>query len=112
MRKSLYALGLVSFADRTPIAACPVQAHDPPRSPDPAVGVAAARHDTERARRSEASWRSRRGEIGLLALAPMWAWSRRARADSGADASEVIEFSPDDKRLLYDEIASKVVLQA
>jgi hypothetical protein len=109
MRKSLYALGLISFADRRPIAACPVQAHDSHRSTDSAVGVAAARHDTERARRSEAS---RRGVIGFLALAPMWAWSRRARADSGADASEVIEFSPDDKRLLYDEIASKVVLQA
>jgi hypothetical protein len=82
---------------------------DPP--PTLAVGVAAARDETQSVCRSEAPRRSRRGVIGFFALAPLWAWSRRAQADSAAHAPKVIEFSPDDKRPLYDEIASKVVLQ-
>jgi hypothetical protein len=41
----------------------------------------------------------------------IWSYSRRAQADSAADAPKVIELSPDDKRLLYDAVASKVVLQ-
>jgi hypothetical protein len=82
---------------------------DPP--PTLAVGVAAARDDARSARRSEAPCRSRRAVVAAFALAPLWALSRRAQADSGADPPEVIEFSSDDKRLLYDEIASKVVLQ-
>jgi hypothetical protein len=55
---------------------------------------------------------SRRAAVAALALAPLWALSRRARADSGADAPKVIELSPDDKRRRYDEIASKVVPQS
>jgi hypothetical protein len=77
--------------------------------PTLAVGVAPARDETQSACRTKAPWRSRRGAIGFLALAPLWAWSRRAQAGSEADAPKVIEFSPEDKRLLYDEIASKVV---
>jgi hypothetical protein len=44
-----------------------------------------------------------------LALASLWALSRRAQADSEADTPKVVEFSPDNKRLLYDEVASNVV---
>jgi hypothetical protein len=54
---------------------------------------------------------SRRAAVAALALAPLWALSRRAQADSGADAPKVIELSLDDKRRLYDEIVSKVVPQ-
>ena len=78
--------------------------------PTLAVGVAAARDEAQSARGSEAPSQTRRVLLRSLALAPLWAWSP-AQADSGADAPKVIEFSPDDKRLLYDEIASKVVLQ-
>jgi hypothetical protein len=60
-------------------------------------------------RGSQASWQSRRALLGSLALAPLWSWSRRAEADPGVDTPKVIEFSPDNRRLLYDEVTSKVV---
>lgn len=58
---------------------------------------------------SQASWRSRRALLGSLALAPLWSWGRRAEADPGLDTPKVIEFSPENRRLLYDEVTSKVV---
>jgi len=69
----------------------------------------AERHETPNGRGSQASWQSRRALLGSLALAPLWSWSRRAEADPGTDTPKVIEFSPDNRHLLYDEITSKVV---
>jgi hypothetical protein len=108
IRSSLAKALAAGEAERTYGGILPRRIDSPPTL---AVGVAAARHDTERARRLEAPSRSRRAVVAAFALAPLWAWSRRAQADSAADAPMVIEFSPNDKRLLYDEIASKVVPQ-
>ena len=105
MRSSLAKALAVGEAERTYGRILPAPNYSPPTL---AVGVAAARDDSRSARRSEAPWRSRRGVIGFLALAPLWALSRRAQADSAADAPKVIELSPDDKRLLYDGVSSKI----
>lgn len=61
------------------------------------------------ARGSGAPWLTRRALAGGLALSLLRPWGTRAGADPPADAPKVIEFSPDNKRLLYDEIVSKVV---
>ena len=83
----------------------------PDSPPTLAVGIAAARDHSRSAQRLEAPCRSRRAVVAAFALAPLWAWSRRAQADSGANPPEVIEFSPSEKRLLYDAVASKVAPQ-
>jgi hypothetical protein len=46
--------------------------------------------------------------LGGLALAPLWPWSIRAWAEP-EDTPRVIEFSPENRRLLYDEVASRAV---
>jgi len=51
---------------------------------------------------------SRRALLGGLALTSLWAWGGRAGANP-QDAPKVIEFSPENRHLLYDEVASKVV---
>jgi hypothetical protein len=66
----------------------------------------AGRLDTESAL---ASRLTRRALVGGLALALVGSWRNRAEADPSADTPKVIEFSPENKRLLYEEIASKVV---
>ena len=108
MRSSLAKALAAGEAERTYGRILPTPNYSPPTL---AVGVAAARDDSRSGRRSEAPCRSRRAVVAAFALAPLWASSRRAQADSGVDAPKVIELSPDDKRLLYDEIASKVVPQ-
>jgi hypothetical protein len=106
MRSSLAKALAAGGAERTYGRILPAPNYSPPTL---AVGIAAAPDgETQSVCRSEAPWRSRRGVIGFLAIAPLWAWSRRAQADSAADAPRVIELSPDDKRLLYDAVASKV----
>jgi hypothetical protein len=107
-RSSLAKALAVGEAERTYGRILPRRIDSPPTL---AVCVAAARHDTERGCRLEAPNRSRRAVVATFALAPLWAWSRRAQADSAADEPMVIEFSPNDKRLVYDEIASKVIPQ-
>ena len=76
---------------------------------DSAPARRAEQEETPPGRGSQASWRSRRALLGGLALAPLWSLGRRAEADPGLDAPRVIEFSPENKHLLYDEVASKVV---
>jgi hypothetical protein len=51
---------------------------------------------------------SRRALLGGLALAALWPWRDRAWADPEG-SPRVIEFSPKNRRLLYDEVASKVI---
>jgi hypothetical protein len=108
MRTSLANALAVGEAERTYGRILPAPNYSPPTL---AVGVAAAGDESRSARRLEAPYRCRRAVVAAFALAPLWALSRRAQADSAADAPKVIELSPDDKRLLYDAVASKVVLQ-
>jgi hypothetical protein len=51
---------------------------------------------------------SRRALLGGLALTSLWAWGGRAGGNP-QDAPKVIEFSPENRRLLYDGVALKVV---